>query len=152
VECLTRYTRGVDRHDPDLVRTAYLPGAIDYHGPFNGNAQKFVDQVDAQHVHWRAHQHYVTNTHIELDGDTAHVETYWIMAGHRLTGEGVDLNGGRYIDRFERRDGRWGIAYRVCVREWGSVHHATENMPGLDEYVTGRQNRDDVSYQRPLMP
>ena len=30
------------------------------------------------------------------------------------------VSGGRYIDRLERRDGRWAIVARVCLVEWQS--------------------------------
>ena len=28
--------------------------------------------------------------------------------------------GGRYVDRFERREGTWGIAVRLCLVEWAT--------------------------------
>ena len=32
----------------------------------------------------------------------------------------MTLSGGRYVDRLERRDGRWAIVDRVCVVEWNA--------------------------------
>ena len=31
--------------------------------------------------------------------------------------------GGRYVDRFERRDGTWKIAHRAVVHEWDKLEH-----------------------------
>ena len=37
-ECLYRYSRGVDRLDADMLRSAYWPDAVDNHLSFTGNA------------------------------------------------------------------------------------------------------------------
>ena len=44
-DCLMRYSRGVDRLDPDLIRSAYHDDAIDDHGMFVGTRDEFVDWV-----------------------------------------------------------------------------------------------------------
>ena len=31
--------------------------------------------------------------------------------------------GGRYVDRFERRQGKWGIAVRLCLVEWAQTRN-----------------------------
>jgi hypothetical protein len=36
-------------------------------------------------------------------------------------GTPLSMGGGRYLDRFEKRDGRWAIAARVCVRDWAPL-------------------------------
>ena len=41
-ECLYRYCRGIDRRDPDILRTAYWPDAIDTHLMFKGNIEEFI--------------------------------------------------------------------------------------------------------------
>ena len=38
-ECLYRYSRGVDRLDADMVRSAYWPDCTDNHMGFCGNAE-----------------------------------------------------------------------------------------------------------------
>ena len=79
-ECLLRYCRGIDRHDTELARSAYHDDALDDHGTYVGSGYGLVDW--ANHFHdqvWVRHQHYITNTLIELDGDTAHAETYYFM-------------------------------------------------------------------------
>jgi hypothetical protein len=40
--CLHRYTRGCDRIDADLIRSAFHPDAIDYHGPVTGSVDDFL--------------------------------------------------------------------------------------------------------------
>ena len=82
------------------------------------------------------------NMLIEVNGDVAHGETYFV-AYHRFdetNGEDLEaalrsqgqnpqdlawpeggselLLGGRYLDRFERRSKVWKIAYRKMINDW----------------------------------
>ena len=41
-ECLYRYSRGVDRLDADMLRSAYWPDCTDNHMGFTGNAEEFI--------------------------------------------------------------------------------------------------------------
>ena len=120
LDCIHRYTRGMDRHDKELVLSAYHPDAIDDHGLYCGVAKDFVDWACWFHdQNQTLHHHYVTNHSVELDGDTAHAETYWLFVGvNKDGGHPLTMSGGRYIDRFERRNGKWGIAARSCLIEW----------------------------------
>lgn len=149
-EACLRYTRGVDRHDDDLACAAYHPGAIDDHGHFIGPSDAFIPNVGEVHAsHWTVHQHYITNQTIDLDGDVAHVETYYLAALKRKDGT-VDLAGGRYVDRFERRDGRWAIADRACLVEWTGEAANPAVAMDRDLFLRGAWGRSDISYQRPL--
>ena len=77
IDCLHRYARGMDRLDRDLARSAYHEGAIDDHAGYVGDVEGFLDWSFAYHRTQFRHQHYVTNHHIELNGDEAHVESYF---------------------------------------------------------------------------
>ncbi|MNR29990.1 hypothetical protein D3C85_1474140 [compost metagenome] len=61
---------------------------------------------------------------------------------------------GRYIDRFEKRNGRWAIAERVCVTESVNQIEAVDLPPAFRAVQMGNarssRDRDDISYQRPL--
>ncbi|MDT5346858.1 MAG: hypothetical protein QOH91_145, partial [Mycobacterium sp.] len=53
--------------------------------------------------------------------DEAHAETYYLFIGtDREPADHITISGGRYVDRLERRDGRWAIVDRVCVAEFMS--------------------------------
>ena len=101
-----------------------------------------------------AHQHVVTNHSCELDGDVAHTETYWMFAGMHHDGNMLSLGGGRYIDRFEKRDGQWKIAARKCVPDWGGVPGpswlSAEGAMALASGGRIARDRSDSSYERPL--
>jgi hypothetical protein len=152
-ECLLRYTRGLDRHDTELLVSAFHPDALDTHGTFEGGPEDVAAWANEQHgLRWVAHQHYITNTTVDIDGDVAHTDTYYLIVLRRNDGTGQDLMGGRYVDRLERRAGDWRIARRVVTNEWiGEIGAGRERMQSLlDVYIAPRWDREDISYQRPL--
>ena len=117
-----RYCRGVDRLDPECMKSAYWPDATDDHGNFSGNAHEFVDYCMKAHLRWKWTMHSIYNHQIELDGDGVHARGEIYNISHlcrKDTGE-VDTWYGRYLDRYEKRDGEWKILERVCV------HHGTQ--------------------------
>lgn len=154
-ECLNRYCRGIDRFDADLLRKAYWPDAEDDHGEFVGNVEDFIRWVFALHeLNQISTQHQLTTHNIELDGHSAHGETYYIYTV-RNRDESVWIAGGRYIDRFEKRGDEWRIASRYCITEWsGTIDEGP--VPYLDipdVHASGVPSRDrtDPSYTRPLV-
>ncbi|MCW2495329.1 nuclear transport factor 2 family protein [Jatrophihabitans sp.] len=153
LDCLNRYCRGVDRLDEQLLRSAYHPDAIDNHGIHCGTVDEFIEWAFAGHRRSQyGHQHYIMNHSCELAGDVAHTETYMMMVGRNISGTPVTLHGGRYVDRFERRDGRWAIAYRASLVEWtGGV--SEPDLPPVVRVQPGAISRDqsDISYERPLV-
>lgn len=158
LDCLNRYCRGVDRLDRELLLSAYHADAIDDHGLFVGSPAAFADwALPAHREMQRATNHLILNHSCELDGDTAHAETYCLYIGVNKSGT-VDVLGNRYIDRLERRAGAWAIALRVCAVEWVSnlpgeatvSPHMRQAVVALMANATTARDRSDVSYQRPL--
>ena len=153
-DCLLRYTRGVDRHDRALMASAYHADAVDEHGVANAVAGEFCDWAIGYHAeNQHQHHHVITNTSLDLDGDVAHGETYYMFWGDNKVGPPT-LAFGRYLDRFERRSGRWAIARRVCLTEQTTALGDLELPPEFVEVMksTGpsTRDRDDLSYDRPL--
>jgi len=167
-DCLMRYSRGVDRLDRDLILSAYHEDAIDDHGMFVGNPQEFADWVISMHSQTHlSHLHSLFNHYCELDGDVAHTETYYMFCGMNRQGPPLSMSGGRYIDRFERRNGRWAIAARICVRDWAPLEETPDPEdpstmtairatlpPEIVEFMrkgpVPTRDRRDPSYWRPL--
>ncbi|OHV74320.1 nuclear transport factor 2 family protein [Pseudofrankia sp. BMG5.36] len=146
-EAIMRYCRGVDRADPDLISSAYHPDAVDDHGRqcYTGATvgRGIVDLARS----WKVSAHHVTNQLITLHGDeTAGCETYF-MASQIIETEGDErllLALGRYVDRFERREGEWKIAHRLVIVELTHIVAAGDPPPlpsGL-----GSRDRNDPSY------
>jgi hypothetical protein len=65
----------------------------------------------------------------------------------------MTISGGRYIDRLQRRDGRWAIVDRVCLVEFMDesqsllTDEAIAMVPGTR---APRHDRTDAAYDRPL--
>lgn len=148
-----RYSRGVDRQDKTLLLSCYHPDAIDDHGMFVGPSDDFFDWTMPSHLClFRTHQHVVANHYCELEGNTAHTETYYMFVGMSVAGDQVSMSGGRYVDRMEKRDGEWKITVRKCVVEWQSDNMKHEGVRQIYDAV-GKVTRDreDLSYDRPLL-
>jgi hypothetical protein len=99
-DCLLRYARGVDRLDMELALSAYHPDAVDDHGIVTLRAPDFLNfAFPMQRDNYPSYIHMLGNVTIELDGDTAHVESYYMFLA-TVEGPGI-LGYGRYVDRFE---------------------------------------------------
>jgi ketosteroid isomerase-like protein len=151
VDCLHRYSRGLDRHDEELLASAYHEDAVDHHGDFLGPPSEFVPWANALHEsEWEAHTHFLDVNNVEIDGDVAHTETYCLWGLRRKGGETVDLGGGRYVDRLERRDGEWRIAARELVIDWVCSADARPVASLGPNTTMGTWDRSDPSYRRPF--
>jgi hypothetical protein len=160
-DCLYRFCRGVDRVDVDLILSAFWPDATDEHGNFEANsAQDFVDHALPVLQSMDLTTHDLGNILIDIEGDTAFVESY-VRAYHRMrrpNGERYDhISSSRYLDRMERRDGEWRIKHRTVVRDWfrefpDSAAWAEGALPQALGYgkrnpiELGKRKPDDLSY------
>jgi hypothetical protein len=157
-----RYTRGVDRHDKDLVRSAFWPDAtVSYGLPMR--VDEYSDWQEQILSGYAAHQHHLTGQTIEIDGDTAHVESYVLSLfvprdhgadrpgpatpGRAATGEKTLLSSGRFVDRWERRGDEWRIAVREYVAD---LELRGETVDLCASGCLARWDRSDLSYVRPL--
>jgi hypothetical protein len=155
LDCVSAYTRGLDRLDEALIVQAYHPDAIDDHGMIVAGPKAFAAWAVQMHgQHTSGTQHFQSTHSCELDGDVAHAETYWFAATRANEGEAVNFAGGRWLDRLERRDGQWKIAVRKCIPEWSGTP-ITEAVPEISRELrrlspTPARDRSDPSYDRPL--
>lgn len=153
-DCILRYARGMDRRDRALLRSAYHDDAIDDHVGFVGAIEDFIDWAFAYHSTQTRYQHYLLNHTVDLRGDEAHAETYYLFVGtDREPANHMTLSGGRYVDRLERRKGRWAIVDRVCVVEWNAESSSLitdQVLAMLTDVKLAAHDRTDPSYARPL--
>jgi hypothetical protein len=140
---LTLYCLGVDAGDGDAIKRSFHSDATDEHGPFQGLGWELGDRLNHSDVHPEARGHHeVCNVFIEFDeSDVARVSSY-VHAYHPTKDErGEDhllIFAGRYLDRFERRDGSWKIAARRVISDFHSVTDIAPPMPG---FPVGRKGR-----------
>src|SRR6476620_4277005 len=108
-ELVTRVSRGVDRCDPDIIRSCYHPDAIDDHGHLTGDVEVFIEYVMRELKGRPFLHHRVTNELFEIHGDHAYGEVYISMESADEEGE-PQTGSARYCDRYDRRDGEWRIS------------------------------------------
>lgn len=147
-----RYCYGVDRLDPEVMRSAYWPDGTDDHGVFVGNAHEFVDHCMVAHLGWRSTLHCIYNHQIDLDTDGVHArgELYNVTYLFRENPDIIDVWYGRYLDAYEKRAGEWRILNRVCVHE--GTHSGPANPMPIDAPSFRQGSFDRPSTSRPIGP
>lgn len=147
------YCRAVDRGDTERLRELYHHDAVDAHGAFSaGSADRFLDELAAARPYIRSMQHNITTVNFAIDGDAAEGEIYTI-AVHTLAGRDRDTDlilGGRYLDKYEKRDGTWKIKERTIVTDWAQVRDPSAmdmSHPITKDTLKGTLDASDPSYQ-----
>jgi len=142
-ELLYRYCRSVDRLDHQLGHSIWHAGGqADYGDFYKGDGPGVIDLICAQHLHTAGHSHQLANIIIEVDGDRAGSESY-VTANLRVEqGETVRQMTvwSRYIDQWEKRDGRWGLVHRLTIRDFDEVRVVTPLSPA--DGVSRRDGED----------
>src|SRR5579859_3725448 len=154
LDCIARHARGCDRHDEDLITSAYLPDGTDEHGSSRNSGAGYAAWVNPVHAATsRVHTHNITTHNCEIDGDVAHADSYSIVVLLGSDGTTAQFVSGRYIDRLERRDGQWRIALRrstVEVMFTADASVLASRFFTRQGYIHGTRDKTDLSYQRPL--
>jgi SnoaL-like domain len=146
------YARGVDRIDQDLLEQVYHPDAYDNHGSWEGDARTAIDLLVTRGRAGTASasNHLLGNMLIDIKGDVAHAETYFIayQRQHRDGKIYTRARAGRYLDQFERRDGRWRVLNRQVVDDWSRFDEVVATSPDADmNRVQGMRDETDPSYR-----
>lgn len=151
-ELVYAYCTASDRRDLDKLRQLYHADATDDHGGFfKGLASEFIDQLPAIQAPMEILHHNVTNINLAIDGAYAEGEIY-VLAFHRITTdtEPMDLLiGGRYFDRYEKRDGLWKYSDRAVVADWAMVNNPSKvqlDHPLVKGSHIGKPGEQDPSY------
>lgn len=145
-ERLHDYVRAMDRIDDELGRSVFHPDAPADYGPmFQGTGHGFIDFVHAAHATMLVHTHQLGSIAIRVDGERAASEAYVTVTLRRRAPDGTLLDTrsfGRYLDRWEKRSGRWAIAARRYLHEMDDCRPVEGNA-----YATeGKRDRSDPSY------
>jgi hypothetical protein len=151
-DCIYIAARGLDRCDPKLLRAAYWPDADIDLELFGGSLDQFVEKsIRSLEQNYESVMHSVSNILIRLGGAVAGAESH-VYGYHCYTGDGGRRDAiicGRYLDRFERRNGEWRIAARTVIVDWYRIYPDSADwregplgMP-VERGVRGAQ---DISY------
>jgi SnoaL-like domain len=145
-DLIYRYCRSVDRLDIPLGHSIWHEDAVADYGEtvYQGNGRGVIDHICAQHLRTLHHSHQVSNIIIELDGDSAGSESYVTASLRVLRGQQLKQMTvwGRYVDRWSRRKGRWGLDKRISIRDFDEVR----DVVAIGEHDIGRRDRSDPSY------
>lgn len=145
------YARGVDRADQDLIAPTFHDDAYDDHGNFKGDKASTLAALkkSSQVASTTASFHHIGNILIDLHGDTAQVESYFLAVQRREnSGKAFTrTRAGRYLDQFRKRDGHWRVIHRQVVDDWSRLDEvvAVAAEVGPDNHL-GRRDPQDPSY------
>jgi hypothetical protein len=145
--CLARLARGEDRRDADLISASYWPDSRTDYGVFAGGFAEYLAWVVPGSDAIVDTQHVLGQSHIELDGVSARVETQ-VVSYHRVNmgeGERDTCIGGRYLDVMEKRGREWRIVQRTLLydwyQDWGAATEWSQGVMGMPfsaEHFSGR--------------
>ncbi len=152
-EALYRYCRAFDRIDDALARSVFHPGAVCNYGNRKGGPdQLFEDYLgpsSATRAALRNHSHQITNILTSLDGERAVSEAYFTASLQSEPKDGTiteHLYRGRYLDRWSRLDGFWGITRRLVVFDsYTPYDFPADRLAGIALELTAR-DKSDPSY------
>lgn len=150
-DLVVTYCRAVDRLDEELLGTVWHDDATVEAGVFRGSATDFCSAITKYNAGLKHTFHTITNEWYDLRGDVALGECYTVCFSTAVE-NGVEtdrITGGRYLDRFERRNGIWKFAAKTYVHDWNI------NQPGsaiwdrgmYKDFVTrGTRTSEDPAY------
>ncbi|WP_324262057.1 nuclear transport factor 2 family protein [Altererythrobacter sp. H2] len=130
-DVIAAYAHAIDRRRWDMMAALFHADAVFGFGPVQGDWQGFVEQARAIIDPCLITQHQLGQ--VSFGFESAHIcytETYMtamhtIPAGYPMTEVFPDKGtvysaviAGRYVDRFEKRDGVWRIAHRTGIYDW----------------------------------
>jgi SnoaL-like domain len=146
------YCRAVDRGDFAQLQNLYHHDAKDAHGGFStGTADEFLNQLAAARPFIRSMQHNITTVNFAISGNTAEGEIYTVAA-HTLAAGDRDIDvivGGRYLDKYEKRDDAWKLIERTIVTDWARVIDPSAvdlSHPITRDTLRGTPDANDPSY------
>ena len=166
-KAVTCYSRGADRCDIDILKSAFHADAQVMYGSFDGHHAEFCENVVAGHMAMNYTTHTIANEYYDISAEAGTgVGEIYVLAFLSLSQAGdvmeVDryknsssdggyeyMVAGRYIDKYECRDSDWRISLRRYVIDWSRTSEYTgsdENKLFEGLIYKGTQNKDDISY------
>jgi hypothetical protein len=142
-QAMARYARGIDRHDEALVRSAYHEDSYDDHGwGYAGSGWELAAHAgrgpDGLPDVWRTTTHFLGQHLIEVEGDRATSEVYYTSQQIFDDDKGLEWSwevGGRYLDKWERRDEDFKISKRTVIYDWYRTTPNRTPWPGPDHSI-----------------
>jgi hypothetical protein len=143
-----RYCRANDRRDEELMRSCFHADAvIELHEPLD--VESFIGMGRMVLGMFSVTWHNTGNQLVEVKGDAAWAEHY-TTSSHRTPADDKGperdfIVFGRYVDRFEKRDGEWRIAKRKMLVDYTRTDPVLPGDAGMGS-SGGSRDRNDPSY------
>ncbi len=158
-DVINAYTHAIDRRCWQMMGQLFHDDATFQFGPVAGDWHEFVEQARGVIEPCLATQHQLGQVMFGFESDTiCHTETYMtamhtVPADHEIphifpvTGKIYSaVIAGRYVDRFEKREGEWRIAQRTGLYDWREFREADGiDLSELPEGVCGYHGERDPS-------
>ena len=124
-ELLYAYAEGIDRRDPELLKTVFTEDCQLHYGAYDCPARALIKswRADSPPVFLMTHHLYGNIVVRFHDAARARSITYF-FAQHRAIHDGHvmdEMVRGRYLDRLLKQDGRWRFAERTIVFDWSKI-------------------------------
>ncbi|MFM6933722.1 MAG: nuclear transport factor 2 family protein [Novosphingobium sp.] len=159
-DCIQRESRARDRQDLAQIAGCWWEDGVDEHGAVVTFAPDYPAKANKGHaMNFQMTSHNITNHLCEVEGDTAHCESYvigglhWIEGNPGSTSEGdvTSIAFGRYLDRLEKRNGEWRILVRRCTIEaTANCDGSWVHSPNVRGFLKALWDGNDPSYDRPF--
>ena len=155
-ECLQRYVRGMDRQDFGMALSVWNPGGkamyedAVYEGSESGDPEAFMRFAAKAHQDFECFAHQLTNILIRVDGNTADSEAYLLQAliigrSEPNSEFALRLHTGRYLDRWSKASGNWGIDQRLYLQDM-TVELPVQAAQVVLSSATSHNDHRDASY------
>ena len=146
-DIMMRYSHGVDQREMEIVRACFAPDlkTVGW-GPGEGFDRDALIRFISGVGHFRETMHMMGNQLIEVDGDTASMDTFAQLT-HRLDGDPEKLLvSSRYVEKLTRRDGAWAITQRGGEPVWApnGVDALSSDDPAVQWLLDRAAIRDAV--------
>lgn len=144
---LALYCHACDRGDAELMGSIYTDeGSFDDHGIVKGPGQYYAREITAM-IESTTHviSHTLGQSLIEVDGDTARAETFF-LAFMTADGEGaprLSQLGGRFVDHLDRVGSGWKVRRRIAVHDLSITHQIEEDFLASNGLVRGSRDAAD---------
>ncbi len=149
-QVLYNFCKGVDRFDYDMLNNCWWPDGTDDHGIFIGTGTEFCDWVfPFLQASMERTQHNILNTYIEIKGDKAHSECYFVI-WHRMLPV-IKMNMAEFIRSSnsavnkDRRKGMWSrmkTNLRPRRLKLARTLFASHDMITAGRYIDDFERRD----------
>ncbi len=147
---LKEYCHGCDRCDEARMASVYLEDSWDDHGIFREAGPAFAKLMTHEvSTTTNSLSHMLGQSLINVDGDEAGAETYFLAVMHNTRDDGAKMCnqlGGRFVDKLLRQNGRWRIKHRVVVHDWSISMPVESDWTAHAELQEGQRSNADPSF------